>query len=127
MDMASQETKAVILHAEDKGDKPGTLHYIQFSSSDRLGRGLKAFLLCLVGAGVTLFIPIAHFFLVPGFLVAAFVILWARSRQGVEMLRVEGDCPACGVSTSFPFEPTDSLQKYDYCPVCNESVKITEA
>jgi len=46
-------------------------------------------------AGVTVFIPIAHFVLVPGFLVAGPILGWMRYRQDRAMLHVEGACPAC--------------------------------
>src|ERR1700737_3050655 len=47
-------------------------------------------------AVLSVFIPVAHFILVPTFLVAGIVMAIKRSREDRRLLRVRGACPRCG-------------------------------
>jgi hypothetical protein len=62
----------------------------------RLGRALKGSGAWLGAAVVCVFIPIAHFVLVPSCLLGAIVVLVARLRTPTLVVRAHGVCPDCG-------------------------------
>jgi len=62
----------------------------------RLARALAGFGFCIGAALVSLFIPIAHFVLVPGFLIAAFIVSVARYGVATLVISAHGTCPDCG-------------------------------
>jgi hypothetical protein len=53
-------------------------------------------------AGLCVFLPLAHFVLVPGFGVAGLFLAVARLREGRSLLRVDGVCPRCKVRRALP-------------------------
>src|SRR5262249_3057376 len=61
----------------------------------RLARSLRILLACWAAAIVSIFIPVAHFFLVPGFLVLGVVLAVVRGRDRERLLRLHGLCPRC--------------------------------
>ncbi len=69
----------------------------ELGAGRRLGRALKGFALWLAAAVVGVFIPIAHFVLVPGCLIGACVVLVRRLRTRALVVRARGRCPDCGV------------------------------
>jgi hypothetical protein len=64
--------------------------------AERLHRALLGGSVCIAGAAAGLFIPLAHFFLVPGFLCAGVVLVSKRLREDRALIRLHGACPACG-------------------------------
>ena len=64
---------------------------------ERTKRAAKG-LLALWGAGaLCAFVPLAHFVLVPGFLLAGVILAVVRLRLRSALARVEGVCPRCKV------------------------------
>ena len=113
---------------DDNGNsKPGRLFYTQFSAGQRTTRAATALLACLVGAGVTLFIPIAHFFLVPAFLIAGPILFFLRYKQADAKDRIDGDCPRCAETISIKLESTDKLPKWTYCPKCDGAIELFDS
>jgi len=124
--MASKEQLAVDIQDDDKNSAEGTLFYTAFTAADRTTRAVTILLICWVLAGVTLFIPIAHFFLVPAFLIAGPIMAFSRYKQQDAKEHVEGTCPRHKGSFSLKFEATDKLPKWAYCPECDGSIQILE-
>lgn len=60
----------------------------------RLVRAVTALGLWVVAA-VCIFIPILHFFLVPGFVIAGVVLAVLRLREDVSLVALRGACPRC--------------------------------
>ena len=80
----------------NKGEyQEAVLHTTLYDQSDALKRALKLAGLFLLAALVTLFIPLAHFVLVPSFLIAAIVvpINIYKIREASEIAK--GICPNC--------------------------------
>jgi hypothetical protein len=48
-----------------------------------------------------LFIPVAHFVLVPTFLTVGVIVAVKRAREDRRLLLVRGPCPRCGVEQAF--------------------------
>ncbi len=102
----------------------GLLYSSHFSSGERMGRALKVLGVCLLLAGITLFIPIAHFFLVPLFLIAGPVMAVMKHKVDSVLEKAEGKCPECGDSISIMLDPADKMPKRTYCPSCNKPLQL---
>ncbi len=120
------ETQVVYVKADEQGVKEGILHYTRFSSGDRMSRALKVLGLCWLAAGITLFIPLAHFVLVPGFLIAGPVLAMMKYKVDRENESVSVECPKCGKAVSIKLDAADRLPVYSYCPDCNVSLQLVE-
>lgn len=99
--------------------RPATAVVLEQSTGERVGRvltGLGMFWALALGG---LFIPVAHFVLVPVFLAAGIVMAVKRSREDRRLAEVRGACPRCGAEQTFPgsgrFEQGKSLD----CPACH--------
>jgi len=68
----------------------------ELDAGRRVGRALKGFAGWLGAVVVCVFIPIAHFVLVPGCLIGALVVLARRLRTRLLVVRAHGICPDCG-------------------------------
>jgi hypothetical protein len=104
---------------------PATATVQNQSPADRLRRTAAGFGLCAGLAAVSLFIPVAHFILVPTFVGAGIAIAVARARENTRLLRVRGVCPRCSTAQDFGgggrFTPTRSLD----CPICHTTLVLT--
>jgi len=122
--MPSSKTDLIGILSDEKGAELGTLHSLVYSSGERTGRALKMLAIAWLLAGITLFIPIAHFFLVPIFVIAGPVMAWSRYRAEVVPEKVTGICPECGEEITIDLDPSDKLPKWSYCPKCNKSLHL---
>ncbi len=73
-----------------------TLEVDELGARRRIARALGGFAAWLGAAVACVFIPVAHFVLVPGALVGAFVVLVRRLRTRALVVRARGTCPDCG-------------------------------
>ncbi len=120
----TQTQVAVSLTAFGFSPRPATALVIEQSTGERVGRafaGLGLFWALALGG---LFIPVAHFILVPVFLTAGIVMAIKRSREDRRLAEVRGPCPRCGAQQVFKgsgrFEPGRSLD----CPACHGSFAL---
>jgi hypothetical protein len=95
----SQDYDSVI-HARLKGyaPRPGSavVHLASCSASTRMRRAVSALGGAWLLAAASVFIPIAHFLLVPGFGVLGVVLFVSRWRVRDRVTQAEGTCPDCG-------------------------------
>jgi len=74
-----------------------------------------------------LFIPVAHFVLVPTFVVAGIVVALRRAREDRRLVLVRGACPRCGAHQEFRpggrFESGRSIP----CPHCHGNLTLVAA
>jgi hypothetical protein len=115
----TQVQVAVSLTAFGFAPRSGTAVVIEQSTGERVGRavaGLGMFWALALGG---LFIPVAHFLLVPVFLAAGIILAVKRSREARRLAEVRGPCPRCGAQQTFKaggrFAPGRSLD----CPACH--------
>jgi len=91
----------VTRHARLAGYHPdataAVLEVDELGAARRARRALKGFAAWLLGAVACVFIPVAHFVLVPGCLVGAVAVLVVRLRTRALIVRAHGVCPDCGV------------------------------
>jgi len=74
-----------------------------------------------------LFIPVAHFILVPTFGVAGIIVALRRAREDRRLILVRGACPRCGAQQEFKpggrFESGRSIP----CPHCHGNLTLVAA
>lgn len=121
----TQVQVAVSLTAFGFTPRPATALVIEQSTGERVGRafaGLGMFWALALGG---LFIPVAHFILVPVFLSAGAVTGITRWLEVRRLAEVRGPCPRCGAQQTFKasgrFEPGRSLD----CPACHGTFAVT--
>jgi hypothetical protein len=85
-----------------KTDAVATIRH--FGPGERMRRALKWGGALFGLAVVSVFLPIAHFVLVPGFLIAAIVFFARRLGQARKIEKVVGRCPRCGLEQEFELE-----------------------
>jgi hypothetical protein len=106
--------------------RPATLTLVSLDPGRRLARALGVLALCWGGALVAVFIPVAHFVLVPGLAIAGVVWAVLRMRERERLLRVHGTCPRCGRVEDFvPAGGGRSLAVT--CPGCFNSLGVSVA
>jgi len=101
---------------------------IRIRSFDRAGRMKRAAigLVTWWGAAIaSVFIPVAHFFLVPGFLLFGLFTAVRRLRTSDIVVAAHGACPDCGVD-----QDLDMLGPWDesrdvICRECHRPLRIT--
>jgi len=120
----TQTQVAVSLTAFGFTPRPATAVVIEQSTGERVGRafaGLGMFWALALGG---LFIPVAHFILVPVFLGAGIIMAIKRSREDRRLAEVRGPCPRCGAQQTFKaggrFEAGRSLD----CPACHGTFAV---
>lgn len=122
--MSEHKTEAIIIKGNESDASIGELHSCAFSSSERMGRAGKILAICWLLALITLFIPLAHFFLVPLFLIAGPVMGFMKYKAETVMEKALGVCPECSAAVDITLDPADKLPKRTYCPDCNKPLQL---
>jgi hypothetical protein len=91
----------------------------------RLARALGALLACWTAAAVAVFIPVAHFLLVPGLAIGGLVWAVVRLRARERLVRVHGVCPRCGHVQEFIAAGSAGGQPAVSCPGCLNRLLVT--
>jgi len=122
--MPQPRTQDILMRSNSGKENKAILHTTLYDQPDALKRALKMAGLFLVLAFVTLFIPLAHFVLVPSFLIASVVVPLSvyKIREAYE--RAEGECPTCGKEVAIKLDAKDRLPLWRYCPECDNSVQL---
>lgn len=96
----------------------------QYDENERNRRILKYSGGCLAAAIVSIFIPLLHFVLVPGFFIAAIAFAVINSRPA-NIERANAKCPQCGddfvISKGKPVFPIE-----DVCANCHHKITINK-
>lgn len=123
--MSDKETRPVSVKDDKGNQRDGVLHFTSYTSADRTKRAVLAWVGCWVAAFLTFFIPIAHFILVPAFLVAGPVMFFSLSRQVEALEKTVSVCPRCDKALNLDMETNDKLPKWTYCPACDGAIEIS--
>jgi hypothetical protein len=91
----------------------------------RIGRAVTGFAALFAIALVSALIPVAHFLLVPGFLIAAFVTLAVRLGVTTLVLSAHGKCPDCGLEQDFDLAKSWRLPQDTACRGCHRRLTLT--
>jgi hypothetical protein len=73
-----------------------TIEVLRLDVADRTRRAVRHLALCWGLAVVSVFIPVAHLFLVPGLLLAGMVLVVGDLRASELVKGARGTCPDCG-------------------------------
>ena len=105
-----------------KGDETcaGTLHVSIYSARECAIRAAQALALWWALALLSVLIPLAHFILVPLFLLTGPMVAYKRYRAIEGSERVEGHCPVCRNAIKIKLGPAEKPVLWKYCPVCQE-------
>jgi hypothetical protein len=122
--MSESKTDAIVMKGNDSDASVAELHSRSFSSTERLSRAGKVLAIAWLLALITAFIPIAHFFLVPLFLIAGPVMAVLKYKLETALEKAHGVCPECSKPVDIMLEPTDKLPKRTYCPECNKPLQL---
>jgi hypothetical protein len=122
--MSVAETRPILIENDAGVSRAGTLQLQVFSERERGLRALKILGILWGLAVVTVFIPVAHFVLVPGFLIAGPVMAVQRYRTGESVEGATGVCPTCGQPVTVPLDPAARLPLWTYCPPSNDPIRL---
>ena len=104
-----------------------TARVLRQSPQRRMRRALMALGICWGASVPCLFIPLAHFFLVPSLVATGIVLAVLRAREDVRLLGVHGRCPRCGVEGEFPAAGRLRGERSLDCPRCHNHLTFAPA
>lgn len=104
--------------------RPGSVQTTVYETADRLKGAVIRLLSLWAAAAISVFIPLAHFVLVPAFFIAGIVMAISAYRTDQALNQAQGECPVCQEEITIPLETNDQLPKWTYCPACNAPLQI---
>ncbi len=122
--MSESTSEAIVIKCNESAASVAELHSRTFSNGERMVRAGKILAICWGLALITLFIPIAHFFLVPTFLIAGPVMAFMKYKVETVLEKAHGVCPECSQTVDIELDPGDKLPKRTYCPACNKPLQL---
>jgi len=123
--MTTTVTRPILVKSGDV-DGEAVLYLQSFDTRERKIRAAKIWGLMWLFAVLSLPIIIAHFVLVPGFLIAGPWMAMKRYRVTEIPDHVSGNCPAGKEEFTLELEPSDRLPMWTHCPACNASLQLLE-
>jgi len=123
--MTTMVTRTILVKSGDIVND-GVLHLQSFDARERKIRAAKIWGLMWLGAVLSVPIIIAHFVLVPGFLIAGPVMAMKRYKITEVPDHVSGNCPANKEDFSLELEASAHLPLWTHCPNCNASLHLSE-
>lgn len=96
-------SREIELRISGYGEEEGTgvVRLAEFDGAARLARALKGLGLAWAASFATLFIPLAHLLLVPGFALFGLIVFFRRMGTHVLVQDIQGTCPDCKVEQQF--------------------------
>jgi hypothetical protein len=107
--------------------QPATAVVIEQSPGERFVRALAGLGMFWGLALVGLFIPVAHFILVPGFGVGGVVTAARRMREDRRLALVRGACPRCAAAQEFKVGGRFVSGRSLNCPKCHANLTLVAA
>ena len=104
----------------------GVLHLKTFDPPERRIRAVKMWGLMWLFALLSVPIIVAHFVLVPGFLIAGPVMAYRRYRLVEVPDHVTGMCPTNKEEMNLPLEASTRLPVWTHCQQCKTSIQLLE-
>ena len=125
--MDAQRQQTFLLKGYSGKTTQGTVTVISFDKKARMRRALKSlgtFWACAVGS---IFIPVAHFLLVPGFFFFAIYMFFQRLGTPEIGKDARGTCPDCGAEQGLELPPRWKLPQQVTCELCQRGLQLTAA
>jgi len=125
--MPENLTHAIEFKSQLSGNTtPAQIHITEFSVAEQKSRAIQSLLKFWLIAAVCILIPIAHFLLVPGFLIGGVIVASRRWKTEQEGIDASGDCPACHNQITIPLEKNADLPQWHDCPECADPLQFQE-
>jgi hypothetical protein len=125
--MAKGKACPVTVHSDSGKTSPGEMRLQEWDKKERTRRAARFWLYSWALALVSVIIPLAHFVLVPLFLIAGPVGAWVVSTQASQLLGGESKCPDCGAFLPLAPAAADRWPITDLCSGCQHRVRIEKA
>jgi len=126
--MAEQITRTIRFKSQKNGESnPAEMHVITFSQQEQKMRALKSMMTFWALAALCIFIPIAHFILVPGFFIGGIIVASRRWKVKEEGIEVTGSCPACHNNICIKLDKSAELPQWKDCPECTDPLELQAA
>jgi len=125
--MPEQLTRNILLKSKACEPIRAVMHIETFSPQEQKIRAAKSLLGIWLVAALCVFIPIAHFILVPGFLIAGVVAASRKLKLTEEGREASGECPACHHPVTIGLEKSSELPQWRKCPDCGNTLELAEA
>ena len=122
--MAKNIEMPATLRFWDLEPTPGTAVVMERTVSERVLRSLAALGVAWLLAAVSILIPVAHFILVPGFILGGLIFAYLRLQESQTLVSVSGRCPRCKeeqmIAAGFRFDPPGKVE----CPGCRNDIEV---
>ena len=116
----------VVVHSRNNRELPethGTITRINWQPTDRTKNAVKTFGMWIAFTFASVFVPIAHFVLVPSLFITSFVLAMDKLREDHRSDGGSGECPKC--HKTFTIEKTKWQERYtDNCQFCHDDLEI---
>ena len=93
-------------------------------AGERRARALRAVGVCVLLSAFSILLPIAHFVLVPGFLIAASVVGVRRLREHASIVGLSGVCPRCLEPRRFAVKEAFGDAVSTSCEKCSFAIDV---
>jgi len=117
-------TRTIQLKSQAGDTNQAEMTLTAYSNAERKKRAVLTLLTLWGLAALSIPILIAHFILVPGFLIGGIVMFFKRWKTEQEAESVSGTCPACGNQITINLEKKGEFPQWRYCPSCNDSLEL---
>lgn len=119
----NQLTRPLVVVCADGRSSRGLARIGILGQADRLSRAWKSLAFAWGVAFATVFVPILHFVLVPGFFAFGIYLFLKNYRRSHAILDGEAECPACRGPLTVPSDLIERPQR-EACPSCRWSFRM---
>ena len=92
----------------------------------RVKRAVGLMCICWAAAGVSIFIPLAHWILVPSLLLSGPILFVLRFTERTTLMELKGDCPKCKAPGKFLAGGRFKSPKSVNCDGCGNLLELTQ-
>ncbi len=126
--MSEQIIRKIQFKNQKNGESnPANIRVTAFTQQEQRIRALKSLLTFWTIAALCILIPIAHFILVPGFLIGGGIAASRRWKTVEEGIDATGSCPACGNKIRIKLDKRADLPQWKDCPECADPLELLVA
>jgi hypothetical protein len=120
-----QRSIPVVLDLGSCAPTAGVATVIDRTPPARIGRAVLSLIGLWAGACVCVLIPLLHFVLVPGLLIAGIVLFAVRLREDCSLHSVTASCPRCAVERVYAPGGRFYDGRVFHCDGCGEQPRLT--
>ncbi len=117
--MPRSRTEKFVLTGYGESTTAGEATVVHFDGGERMARAGKGIAMAWGAALVSVFIPVAHFLLVPALFLAGLVVFAKRMKRRVVVDTVRGACPDCNHEQTFDTSTVWRLPMHLTCANCH--------